>query len=215
VSGGGLIRVFIVDDHPIVRAGLGSLLSTQPDMQVVGEARDGLEALQRVAASDPHVVMMDLSMPRLPGVEATRRLIAAHPHLGVLALTAHEDRGYARLALDAGAKGFLLKHAAGDDVVRAIRVVAAGGLYLDPAVAAHVVSTRRPEARPAPDLSERETEVLRLIAEGHGMKEIAARLELSTRTLETYRARAMEKLELTTRAEIVRYALLRGWLQSR
>jgi len=213
------LRVFLVDDHPIVRSGLKALVDAQADMLVVGETGDGLTAIQAVTELKPDVVVMDVSLPGLGGAEVTEQVRRASPALKVLALTAHEDRGYVQLLLKAGASGYVLKRAAADDLVRAIRAVAAGGIYLDPSVAGHVVSglARRGEpGRPVAggELSERESEVLRLIAQGHAIKEIAATLDVSARTVETYKERAMEKLELKSRAEIVRYALRRGWLKN-
>jgi DNA-binding NarL/FixJ family response regulator len=213
------LRVFLVDDHPIVRSGLKALVDAQADMLVVGESGDGLAAVQAVTDLAPDVVVMDVSLPGLGGAEATELMRRATPGLKVLALTAHEDRGYVQLLLKAGALGYVLKRAAADDLVRAIRAVAAGGVYLDPSVAGHVVSgiARRGESgRPVAggELSERESEVLRLIAQGHAIKEIAGTLDVSARTVETYKERAMEKLELKSRAEIVRYALRRGWLKN-
>jgi DNA-binding NarL/FixJ family response regulator len=209
------VRVLIADDHPIVRSGLKALVDAQPDMQVVGEAVDGLEAVELVAALLPDLVVMDLSMPKLGGIEATERLRHTHPGVKVLALTVHEEPSFMRSLLAAGASGYVVKRAAAEDLVRAIRVIAGGGVYLDPAVAAQVssVSATQPEVETTgTQLSNREAEVLRKIAEGHAMKEIAGKLQISTRTLETYRTRAMEKLALKTRAEIVQYALRRGWL---
>jgi len=209
------VRVFLVDDHEIVRNGLKALVEAQPDMTVVGEAAEGLAALQGVAEARPDVVVMDLAMPVLGGVEATERIRATAPEVKVLALTAFEERGYIELLMGAGASGYVLKRSAADDLVRAIRAIATGGVYLDPTVAATALSQRRQNAELGGSrLSEREAEVLRLIAEGHTVKDIAARLSISTRTLETYRARALDKLALKTRADIVRYALQRGWLKT-
>lgn len=213
------LRVFLVDDHPIVRDGLKALVEAQSDMVVVGEAGDGLVAVQSVAEVSPDVVVMDVSLPGLGGAEATEQIRRTSPLVKVLALTAHEDRGYVQLLIKAGASGYVLKRAAADDLVRAIRAVAGGGLYLDPSVAGHVVSgpTRAGDfgkGVAGGELSERESEVLRLIAQGHAIKEIAANLNVSARTVETYKERAMEKLELKSRAEIVRYALRRGWLEN-
>ena len=213
------LRVFLVDDHPIVRSGLKALVDAQADMLVVGETGDGLTAIQAVTELKPDVVVMDVSLPGIGGAEVTEQVRRASPTLKVLALTAYEDRGYVQLLLKAGASGYVLKRAAADDLVRAIRAVAAGGIYLDPSVAGHVVSglARRGEPRrpvAGGELSERESEVLRLIAQGHAIKEIAATLDVSARTVETYKERAMEKLELKSRAEIVRYALRRGWLKN-
>jgi DNA-binding NarL/FixJ family response regulator len=208
----GRIRVYLVDDHPIVRSGLEALLSSEEDMVVVGEAGDGLAAVQGARATAPDVVVMDLSMPKLGGVQATERIRAECPEAKVLALSAHCERSYVQVVLAAGASGFLVKRAAADELVRAVRAVAAGGVYLDPLAAVHVVDPSQGTSRTHAQLSERETEVLRLIAAGHAMKEIAVQLDVSPRTLETYRARAMEKLGLSSRVDIVRYALQRGWL---
>ncbi len=211
-----MVRVFLVDDHEIVRGGLKALVDAQEDMSVVGEAANGLAGVQGALELLPDVVVMDLSMPVLGGIEATERIKTGSPDVKVLALTAREERGYIELLMAAGASGYVLKRSAADDLVRAIRAVALGGLYLDPAMTATSLPPARQngEYTAGARLSDRESEVLRLIAEGHAVKDIAAKLAISTRTLETYRARAMEKLSLKTRADIVRYALQRGWLKS-
>jgi DNA-binding NarL/FixJ family response regulator len=212
----GEVRVFLADDHAVVRGGLKALIDAQPGMVVVGEAADGLEACALVPALRPDVVVMDVSMPGLSGSLATERLQREGPAAKVLALTVHEDRGYIRQLLTAGASGYALKRAAPEELVRAIRVVAEGGMYLDPAVAAKVAGGFVKQAArdaAAGELSEREEEVARLTAAGHGNKEIASRLDLSVKTVETYRARALEKLGLKGRAELVRYAAQQGWLQ--
>lgn len=211
------VRVFLADDHAIVRGGLKALIDAQPGMTVVGEAADGEAACALVATLLPDVVVMDVSMPGLSGSLATERLRRECPAVKVLALTVHEDKGYIRQLLTAGAAGYALKRAAPEEVIRAIQVVAAGGAYLDPDVAAKVVggfikSPARGVTK-AGELSEREEAVARLTAAGHGNKEIAARLDLSVKTVETYRARSLEKLGLKSRAELVRYAFQRGWLQ--
>ena len=213
------VRVFLADDHPVVRGGLRALVDAQSDMEVVGEAGDGLATVQGVQELRPDVALMDLSMPGLGGGEATERIRQTCPEVRILALTAHEDRGYLQLLLKAGASGYILKRAAAEDLVRAIRSVAAGDVYLDPAVAGQLISglvRRAPAGTQAPgaDLSDREAEVLRLIAQGHAIKQIAADLEVSVKTIETYKARASEKMGLRSRADIVRYALRRGWLKS-
>ncbi len=213
------LRVLLVDDHPIVRSGLKALVDAQPDMVVVGESGDGISAVQAAMQLAPDVTVMDVSLPGIGGAEATEQIRRACPAVKVLALTAHEDRGYVQLLLKAGASGYVLKRVAADDLVRAIRSVAEGGVYLDPSVAGHVISgiSRRGDASrqvAGGELSEREAEVLRLIAHGHAIKEIAATLDVSARTVETYKERAMEKLELESRAEIVRYALRCGWLKN-
>lgn len=212
------LHVFLADDHAVVREGLKALINAQPGMAVVGEAADGLDACARVLALRPHVVVMDISLPGLTGSQATERLRRECPHVKVLALTVHEDKGYIRQLLAAGAAGYVLKRAAAEELIHAIRVVAAGGVYLDPTMAGKVVGgfvRRAAETGPqnGAALSDREVEVARLTAAGHSNKEIAARLELSVKTVETYRARGMEKLGLKSRADLVRYAVQQGWLQ--
>jgi DNA-binding NarL/FixJ family response regulator len=211
------VRVFLADDHAIVRGGMKALINAQPGMVVVGEAADGLEACALVPALRPDVVVMDVSMPGLTGSLATERLRRECPAAKVLALTVHEDKGYIRQLLTAGASGYALKRAAPEELIRAIQVVAAGGMYLDPSVAVKVVGGFvKPAAKSAAktgELSEREAEVAKLTAAGHGNKEIAARLDISVKTVETYRARSLEKLGLKSRAELVRYAVQQGWLQ--
>jgi DNA-binding NarL/FixJ family response regulator len=213
----GEVRVFLADDHAIVRGGLKALIDAQPGMMVVGEAADGLETCALVPDLQPDVVVMDVSMPGLTGSQATERLRRECPAVKVLALTVHEDKGYIRQLLTAGAAGYALKRAAPEELIRAIQVVAAGGMYLDPTVAGKVVGgfvkTPPKGAAKTGELSEREAEVARLTAAGHGNKEIAARLDLSVKTVETYRARSLEKLGLKSRAELVRYAFQQGWLQ--
>ena len=212
------LQIFLADDHAVVREGLKALVNAQPDMLVIGEAGDGETAWQQARDCQPDVVIMDVTMPGLNGVLATTRLKHACPHIKVLALSVHDDTSYLRQLLTAGAAGYVLKHAAADDLIQAIRIVAAGGIYLDPALAGHVVAgyVQVPGVASAllgTDLSERETEVVQRIAHGYSNKEIAAQLNLSVKTVETYRARAMEKLGIDSRAELVRYALEHGWLR--
>jgi DNA-binding NarL/FixJ family response regulator len=211
------LRILLADDHSIVREGLKALIDRQPDMEVVGEAVDGRAALTKAKELRPHVVVMDLSMPELNGVQATREMRGQCPEVRVLALTVHEERSYIRDLLEAGASGYVLKRSAAEDLVHALRVVARGDMYLDPSIAAMVVGriarTHSHRESVDVDLSERETEVLQLIAQGHSNKEIAGRLDLSVKTVETYKARSMDKLGLTGRADIIRFALQKGWLQ--
>jgi DNA-binding NarL/FixJ family response regulator len=211
------VRILLVDDHAVVREGLKRLIADQPDIEVVGEASDGHEAIEHVKTLRPDVVMMDVSMPHMSGVEATRELKGICPDTRILALTVHEDDAYVRAFLKAGAAGYLLKRAPTEELVRAIRAVASGGVYVDPRVTSRLVHTlshaERPGAAATMDLSERESEVLRLIARGYANKEIAAQLNLSVKTVETYKARSMEKLGLRSRVDIVRVAVERGWLQ--
>lgn len=210
------LRVLLADDHAVVREGLKAMINAQPGLEVVGEAADGPTALDRAAELDPDVVVVDVSMPGLNGAQVTVRLKEARPDRKILALTVHEDRGYLRRLLEAGASGYVLKQSAASELIHAIRAVAAGGTYLDPALAGSVVGSfvGRANATDAPSggLSEREEEVVSLIAQGYSNKEIAARLKLSVKTVETYKARSLEKLGLRSRVDIVKYATHRGWL---
>jgi DNA-binding NarL/FixJ family response regulator len=211
------LRIFLADDHPVVRAGLKALIDAEPDMKVVGEAANGREAVERIERDPPDVAVLDISMPELTGAQATVQVRASHPGLKVLALTVHEDRAYLRQLLQAGAAGYVLKRAAGDDLIRAIRAVAAGGTYLDTRVAGNLVSTFvDPQPVPPPGnvaLSARETEVIRLIARGFTNKEVGAQLGVSAKTIETHKMRSMEKLGLRGRVDLVQSALERGWLR--
>ena len=206
------IRIVLADDHAVVREGLKTLIQAHPNLEVVGEAADGFQAVERVAELDPDVVVVDVSMPGLSGAEVTRRLRAANPARRVLALTVHEDRGYLRLLLDAGAAGYVLKRAAADELIHAVRVVAAGETYLDPAFGPRPANSVAPPPAPALELSERESEVVRQIALGYSNKEIASKLQLSVKTVETYKTRSLEKLGVRTRVGLVKYAAERGWL---
>jgi DNA-binding NarL/FixJ family response regulator len=210
------LRILLADDHAVVREGLKALISSQPDMEVVGEAVDGLDAVALAHTCAPDVVVIDVSMPVLSGGEATARICRELPGTRVLALSVHDEVGYVRRLLEAGAAGYMLKRLAADALIAAVRSVAAGGVYLDPLVAGSVVAeavgraSSGTEERPA--LSEREGDVLRMIAQGYSNKEIAAALNISVKTVETYKARAMEKLALDSRVAIVRFAAEQGWL---
>lgn len=212
------LRIYLADDHAVIREGLKSLINAQPDMHVMGEASDGSTAWLEIKELQPDVVVMDISMPVLNGAKATELLKRDCPQTRILVLTVHNDQGYVRQMLKAGASGYVLKRAATKELIKAIRAVAAGERYLDPAIANNVVGNyiRKQSAKeglPQGDLSERETDVLRLIALGYSNKEIASKIDISTRTVETYKMRLMEKLNFHSRTEIVRYALLQGWLQ--
>ena len=212
------LRILLIDDHAVVREGLKALVNAQPDMEVVGEASDGRSALALAREARPDVAVVDVSMPGPGGAETTEQLKRSLPAIKVLALSVHEDKGYLRLLLEAGASGYALKRAAAGELIHAIRVVASGGLYLDPTLAGKVVGrlVRRPSARESiqvEPLSDRENDVVLGLARGYSLKEIAARLQLSVKTVETYKARSLEKLGLRSRADIVRYAIQRGWLQ--
>lgn len=208
------IRVALADDHPVVLAGVKALIQAAPEMDLVGEAADGDAALKLILESTPDVVVIDISMPRLTGLELVQRVGQERGAVKMLVLTVHEDRAYVQKVLGAGARGYLLKRSAAEELVRAIRAVHAGGLYVDPAIAGKFVQTGTGDSVPADGLglSDREEEVLKLAAQGHTNKETAARLGLSIKTVESYKARAMEKLGLKTRAEIVRYGHARDWL---
>ncbi len=212
------LRVLLADDHMIVREGLKALINAQPDMKVVGEAQNGREALECAADLSPDVVVMDISMPVMNGVEATERLRTQSPQTKVIALTIYEDTGYLRQLLKAGASGYVLKRAVVEELVQAVRTCASGGSYVAPTLAAQAVNTyvRRGSAsgiQPKGELSERETQVLRLVAWGSSNKEIAAKLSISVKTVETYKVRLMAKLNVTSRVEMVRYALRQGLLR--
>ncbi|HEY8226044.1 MAG TPA: response regulator transcription factor [Pyrinomonadaceae bacterium] len=211
------IRILIAEDHATVREGLKLILSGQSDMEVIGEAEDGRFAIELAQKLLPDVVLMDVSMPGLNGLKATAKLKEWCPEVHVLALTRHRDDGYLQQILRAGASGYVLKQSPPAELLHAIRAVAKGGKYLDPAVAGKVMggyAGRRPlNHEPRLEVSDREVEVLRLIAWGHSNKEIASRLDLSVKTIEVHKANAMKKLGMNSRIDIVRYAVLQGWLQ--
>jgi DNA-binding NarL/FixJ family response regulator len=206
----------LADDHAVVREGLIALINRQRDMEVVGEAADGRAAVELTNRLQPDVVVMDVSMPLMNGARATRQLIELNPGLRILALTVHEERSYLRELLEAGASGYLLKRAAGEELVNAIRRVAEGSVYVDGHLMPEVLdrSIRAPGKEKGGNrgLTPREEEVMRLIARGYSNKEIAAQLGVSVKTVETHKARATEKLGIHNRAGIVRYALERGWM---
>ncbi len=210
------IRILLADDHAVLRAGLRALLSAQGDLEVVGEASDGAEAIRLTQALHPDVVVMDIGMPGVSGIDATARIKHDLPAAKVLILSMHDDRGYLRQVLRAGASGYVLKKAADTELLAAIRAAARGEVFLDPALAKalvdEVVEPKRAGSE-IPALSDREREVLRLIAHGHTNQQVADRLCISVKSVETYKARLMEKLGLKGRAELVRYALQRGLLR--
>jgi DNA-binding NarL/FixJ family response regulator len=209
--------VFLADDHPIVLDGVKALVTAAPGLTVVGEARDGDTALRLASDLDPDIAILDISMPGLNGVKVAEQLRTNCPKCKVLVLTVHEDRSYLRQLLELGIAGYVLKRSASDELIRAIGAVASGGLYLDPAIAGKAVGsgaqrTVETAAGDTVDLSDREIEVVRLTASGHSNKSVAAELGVAVKTVETYRARAMEKLGFKTRVELVRYVVTRGWL---
>jgi two-component system, NarL family, response regulator NreC len=207
-------RLLIVDDHAVVRTGLRLLLNAEPDIEVVGEAADGDEAILASRSLDPDVVLMDLVMPGLGGIEATRALVREQPTVKVLVLSMQDDPTYVREAFSAGATGYVLKEAADTELVAAVRHAAVGGRHLDPTLGARLVAAGAEERKriERDPLSEREREVLRLLALGHTNQEIAQLLCISIRTAETHRAHIMQKLRAASRAELVRHALATGLL---
>jgi two-component system response regulator NreC len=209
-----LIRIVIVDDHAVVRSGLKLLLDGQEDLEVVGEAGDARTAVFEVRAQKPDVVLMDVVMPSGSGIEATPAVLKEAPDAKVLILSMQDDPAYVREAFAAGASGYVLKEAADAELVAAVREVAAGQRYVHPTLGARLVAAEADERAHAEEdpLSEREHEILRLLALGHTNQEIASQLYLSVRTVETHRAHIMQKLRISTRAELVRYALERGVL---
>ncbi len=210
------IRILLADDHAVLRAGLRALLAAQGDLEVVGEASDGAEAIRLTQALRPDVVVMDIGMPGVSGIDATARIKRDLPGAKVLILSMHDDRGYLRQVLRAGASGYVLKKAADTELLAAIRAAARGEVFLDPALAKALVEEvmePTPTAGGSPALSDREQDVLRLIAHGHTNQQVADRLCISVKSVETYKARLMEKLGLKGRAELVRYALQHGLLK--
>jgi DNA-binding NarL/FixJ family response regulator len=210
------LRIVLADDHTLFRQGLRRVLEEQPGWEVVAEARDGAEAVRHTVEATPDVVIMDIAMPRLNGVEATRQIARRLPATRILIVSMYSDEVYVTQALDAGAHGFILKDAADADLVRAVRDLAAGRSFFSPAVAKVMLDdyVRHLAARGITDrfdsLSEREREVFQLIAEGHSNKDIAALLNVSPGTVETHRARIMDKLDVHSAAEIVLYAVRKG-----
>lgn len=218
------LRLLLVDDHAVLRAGLRALLNAEPDLAVIGEAESGQQAVDMTRALQPDVVLMDVTMPGMSGIEATRRIKTAHPEVQVLALTMHDDASYLRDILEAGGSGYVLKEAASDELLSAIRAVYQGGTFLHPSHTKILLDDMldREQAREGPAggkqeryrlLSDREAQVFKLVALGHRNSEIAEMLHLSVKTVETYKARLMQKLGLRSRAALVRYALKLGILE--
>jgi DNA-binding NarL/FixJ family response regulator len=210
------LRVYLADDHPIVLAGVKALVLEDDRFEVVGEARDGLATVRQVLDLRPDILILDISMPGLNGVEVAEVVLRDLPTCRILTLTVHEDRGYLRQLLRMGVSGYLLKRSAAEELIRALTAIAAGGLYLDPAVAEMAVAHSAPRRLEGPvgsvELSQREMDVLKLTASGHSNKSVAAELGIGVKSAETYKARAMEKLGFRTRVEVVRFALSKGWL---
>ena len=213
------LRVLLADDHVTVRHGLKLLIEGQTDMKVVAEVSDGASAVQRALELKPDVVVMDISMPGMNGLTATRALKEHRPDAAIVTLTRHADDAYLQELLRAGVSAYVLKQSAPTELLQAIRVAAAGGQYLDSTLTARVTAgflgrEGKRVTKTGVALSERESEVLRLIASGYSNKEIAGRLSLSVKTVEAHKANAMRKLGLTGRIDIVKYAILQGWLDN-
>jgi two-component system, NarL family, response regulator NreC len=209
-----VIKIVLVDDHAVVRSGLRLLLDAQEDIEVVGEAGTAKDAIFRARALKPDVILLDVVLPGESGIEVLPKLLSESPETRVLFLSMQDDPSYVREAFAAGASGYVLKEAADEEVVSAVREIADGGRYVHPALGARMVAAEAEEraAAEADPLSDREREVLRLLALGHTNQEIAERLYISVRTAESHRAHIMQKLRLGTRAELVRYALAHGLL---
>jgi len=211
------LRIFLTEDHQMVRDGLRAIIREQADMEIIGEASDGQEAIDKAPKLKPDVILMDVSMPGTNGIQATQILTKSIPGTRILALTAHEDVENMRQMLRAGAAGYVLKRAAAAELIQAIRTVVSGGLYLDAALGSALFqeesrALNEKEVSGEGNLSSREAEVLSLIARGYPNKEIGSKLGISVKTVETYKARMMEKLGLRSRTDIVRYALQHGLL---
>ena len=213
----GTLRILLADDHVTVRHGLKLLIDGQPDMTVVSEASDGTTAVQQAIELKPDVVIMDISMPGMNGLVATRKLKELLPDLAIVTLTRHGDDAYLQELLRAGVSGYVLKQSAPAELLQAIRAAAAGGQYLDSTLTARVTArllSRKADKATGATPTERELEVLRLIASGYSNKEIGARLSVSVKTVEAHKANGMRKLGLTGRIDIVKYAILQGWLDN-
>jgi two-component system, NarL family, response regulator NreC len=210
------IRVVLAEDHESVRQGLRLLLETKDDIEIVADAANGRVALDRVKALKPDVAVLDLAMPEMNGLAATKAIKQAVPQVNVVALTRHADDAYVQELLSAGASGYVLKQSPIDELLKAIRAVAAGDRYLDSTLVARNAKAylSRYSSEPSrPPITDREASVLRLMAIGHSNKEIANALDIAVKTVEVHKANAMRKLNLRGRIDVVRYAVLSGWLQ--
>ena len=213
------LRILLADDHVTVRHGLKLMIDGEPDMKVVAEVSDGALAVQRAQELKPDVIVMDISMPGVNGLAATKQLKQIQPNAAVVTLTRHSDDAYLQELLRAGVSGYVLKQSAPAELLQAIRAAAAGGQYLDSSLTSRVTAgflgrETKGIARAGAALSEREADVLRFIASGYSNKEIAGRMSLSVKTVEAHKANAMRKLGLTGRIDIVKYAVLQGWLHN-
>jgi two-component system response regulator NreC len=208
-----MIDVLLAEDHETVRAGLKLLVDAQEDMRVVSEAGNGIQAVERARTVQPNVIVLDLAMPEMNGLTATKALRALVPSAAIVTLTRHGDHAYVQQLLAAGASAYVLKQSPSNELLQAIRTVAAGQTYIDPALRENNPPVSVVSRRSAPTITERETAVLRLVCTGHSNKEIAAELGISVKTVEVHKANAMRKLKLAGRTDVVRYGALNGWLQ--
>jgi len=212
------LRIILAEDHETVREGLKMIVNAQSDMEVIAEAGNGSTAIRLARELAPDIVVMDISMPEMNGLKATKKLKQVCPDVKVLTLTRHTDDAYLQQLIQAGASGYVLKQSAPTELIRAIHAISEGKSYLDPALANKVMggyasrlASMRGEKKS--DLTEREAEVLRMIAWGYSNKEIAAQMQISVKTVEAHKANAMQKMDIRSRIDIVRYAILQGWLQ--
>ena len=211
-----MMRIVLAEDHKTVREGIKMLVNAQTDMEVVGEAGDGAAAIKSVREKRPDVIVMDISMPEMNGLKATRKLKSEFPDVKILTLTRHSDDSFLEQLIGAGASGYILKQSAPAELINAIRTVGGGNAYLDTSLTEKVMGgflSRSLRGERRSEVSDREMEVLRLIALGYSNKEIGTRLELSVKTVEAHKANAMRKLNMRGRIDIVRYAILQGWLE--
>lgn len=212
------LKILLAEDHQTVREGIKLLVNSQPDMEVVGEAGDGEIAIEMAKTLAPDIIIMDISMPRMNGLMATKRLRSANADVKILTLSRHTDDGYLQQLIAAGVNGYVLKQSAPTHLINAIREVASDNSYVDPALTKRVIegfSNRSGLRGEGPtELSNRESEVLRLIALGYSNKEIAAQLDLSVKTIEAHKSNSMRKLGMSGRIDIVRYAILQGWMEN-
>ena len=213
-------RILLAEDHNTVREGIKMLVNAQPDMEVIGEAADGMAAIEQTRALAPDLLVMDISMPELNGLKATEKLRREFPNLKILTLTRHTDDGYLQQLIKAGVNGYVLKQSAPTELINAIRTVSSGRSYVDSELTHKVLGGFAGRSSAGPmrgegtrEVSERESEVLRFIAWGYSNKEIAGRLDLSVKTVEAHKSNAMRKLNMRSRIDIVRYAILQGWLE--
>ncbi len=213
------IRILLADDHTILRAGLKMMLNAQPDMEVVGEAQDGRQAIQETQRLIPDIILMDITMPDMNGIEATRQIKKLLPDIRILILTMHEHDEYVFQALRAGASGYMLKEAADTELISALHIIQSGQFYLSPMAQSVMVGDYLQRVRVGEEkdsyssLTEREREILKLVAEGYTNNQIAERLVISPKTVDTHRTHIMDKLNLHSRAELVKYAMRRGLLE--